>query len=83
MAAKYSRELPAKVFRAQCRLTEAGFKQGGLTGYGLRRIVISVAGQLKALLGVGERKSIPTDRVTYAKGPDNEVAIIHSIYDCT
>ena len=81
MAAEYSRELSAKVFRAQCRLTEAGFKQGGLAGYGLRRIVISAAGQPKALLGVGERKSIPTDRVTYAKGPDNEVAIIHRIYE--
>ena len=81
MAAEYSRELSAKVFRAQCRLTEAGFKQGGLAGYGLRRIVISAAGQPKALLGVGERKSMPTDRVTYAKGPDNEVAIIHRIYD--
>src|ERR1051326_165392 len=29
MAAEYSRELSAKVFRAQCRFTEAGFKQGG------------------------------------------------------
>lgn len=45
MAAEYSRELSAKVFRAQCRLTEAGFKQGGLAGYGLPRMVISATGQ--------------------------------------
>ena len=81
MAAEYSRELSAKVFRAQCRLTEAGFKQGGLAGYGLRRIVISAAGQPKGLLGAGERKSMPTDRVTYARGPDDEVVVIHRIYD--
>lgn len=81
MAAEYSRELSAKVFRAQCRLTEAGFKQGGLAGYGLRRVVISAAGQPKGLLGAGERKSMPTDRVTYAIGPDDEVAVIHRIYD--
>lgn len=80
MAAEYSRELSAKVFRAQCRLTEAGFKQGGLAGYGLRRVVISAVGQPKGLLGAGERKSMPTDRVTYAKGPDEEVAVIHRIY---
>lgn len=81
MAAEYSRELSAKVFRAQCRLTEAGFKQGGLAGYGLRRVVISATGQPKGLLGAGERKSKPTDRVTYARGPDDEVAVIHRIYD--
>ena len=81
MAAEYSRELSAKVFRAQCRLTEAGFKQGGLAGYGLRRIVISAAGQPKGLLDVGERKSMPTDRVTYARGADDEAAVIHRIYD--
>lgn len=81
MAAEYSRELSAKVFRAQCRLTEAGFKQGGLAGYGLRRVVISATGQPKGLLGAGERKSMPTDRVTYARGPDGEVAVIHRIYD--
>lgn len=81
MAAEYSRELSAKVFRAQCRLTEAGFKQGGLAGYGLRRIVISATGQPKDLLRAGERKSMPTDRVTYTRGPEDEVAVIHRIYD--
>ena len=81
MAAEYSRELSAKVFRAQCRLTEAGFKQGGLAGYGLRRVVISATGQSKGLLGAGERKSMPTDRVTYSIGPDDEVVVIHRIYE--
>lgn len=80
MAAEYSRELSAKVFRAQCRLTEAGFKQGGLAGYGLRRVVISAAGQTKGLLGAGERKTMPTDRVTYTIGPDTEVAVVRRIY---
>jgi len=81
MAAEYSRELSAKVFRAQCRLTEAGFKQGGLAGYGLRRIAISASGQAKGVLGAGERKSMPTDRVTYTIGPDAEVAVVRRIYD--
>jgi len=42
MAAEYSRELSGKVFRAQCRLTAAGFKQGGSAGYGLRRASIAI-----------------------------------------
>ncbi|UUZ46658.1 recombinase family protein [Massilia sp. B-10] len=38
MAAEYSRELSEKVFSAQCRFIEMGFKQGGHAGYGLRRL---------------------------------------------
>jgi DNA invertase Pin-like site-specific DNA recombinase len=81
MAAEYSRELSAKVFRAQCRFTEAGFKQGGLAGYGLRRIAISATGRAKSVLSSGERKPMPTDRVTYIRGPDEEVAVVRRIYD--
>lgn len=81
MAAEYSRELSAKVFRAQCRFTEAGFKQGGLAGYGLRRISITLEGQRKSVLKLGERKNVPTDRVTYALGPDKEIRVVRRIYD--
>lgn len=80
MAAEYSRELSAKVFRAQCRLTEAGFKQGGLAGYGLRRIAISAAGEVKGALAAGERKNVPTDRIIYAPGPEIEKEVIRRIY---
>lgn len=80
MAAEYSRELSAKVFRAQCRFTEAGFKQGGAAGYGLRRIAISAVGQVKGVLGPGERKPMSTDRVSYTLGPDKELAVIRRIY---
>lgn len=81
MAAEYSRELSAKVFRAQCRFTEAGFKQGGQAGYGLRRIVISAAGLTKGVLGPGERKPMSTDRVCYTPGPSEEIEVVRRIYD--
>jgi DNA invertase Pin-like site-specific DNA recombinase len=81
MAAEYSRELSGKVFRAQCRLTEAGFKQGGVAGYGLRRIAISADGATKGVLNRGERKNTPTDRVTYGAGASEEIVVIHRIYD--
>jgi DNA invertase Pin-like site-specific DNA recombinase len=81
MAAEYSRELSAKVFHAQCRLTEAGFKQGGIAGYGLRRVAISAVGGTKGLLDRGERKNAPTDRVAYATGTEEEIAVIRRIYD--
>jgi len=40
MAAEYSRDLSARVFAGQCRLTELGFRQGGTAGYGLRRLLV-------------------------------------------
>jgi len=80
MAAEYSRELSEKVFRAQVRFTEAGYKQGGTAGYGLRRMALSPTGQTKGILKPGERKNMPSDRVTYVPGPPEEQAVIKRIY---
>lgn len=81
MAAEFSRELSSKVFSAQCRLTLAGYKQGGMAGYGLRRLAISSSGTAKGILAQGEYKNFPTDRVIHTLGPDAEIAIVRRIYD--
>lgn len=80
MAAEYSRELSSKVFQAQVRMTHAGYKQGGAAGYGLRRMVLSASGTPKGIVGHGERKSMPSDRLTLVPGPDAEIVIVHRIY---
>lgn len=80
MAAEYSRELSTKVLRAQVRLSEAGYKQGGTAGYALRRMVLSSSGAPKGIINPGERKSMPSDRVTYVPGPANEIAVVRRIY---
>lgn len=80
MAAEYSRELSSKVFRAQCRLTMAGYKQGGTAGYGLRRMAVSATGEARHVLKLGERKSAPTDRVVFIKGPEAESKVVERIY---
>lgn len=80
MAGEYSRELSAKVFIGQCRLIELGFRQGGIAGYGLRRMLRDSGGNRKGLLSSGEQKSIQTDRVILVPGPPNEVAVIREIY---
>src|SRR4029077_16411235 len=41
MAGEYSRELGVKVLDGQRRLAHLGFKQGGVPGYGLRRMLVS------------------------------------------
>lgn len=80
MAGEYSRELSTKVFAGQCRLIELGFRQGGPAGFGLRRTLVDQAGLIKSELDRGEHKSIQTDRVVLAPGPDDEVNIIKNIY---
>jgi len=80
MAGEYSRELSAKVFAGQCRLIELGFRQGGTAGYGLRRVLVDQAGQLKAQLARGEHKSLQTDRVILVPGPEEEVRHVNLMF---
>ena len=80
MAGEYSRELGVKVLAGQRRLARLGFKQGGMPGYGLRRLLVSTDGRPKQLLAYGERKSIATDRVILVPGPIHEVQTVREIY---
>jgi hypothetical protein len=81
MAGEYSRELSAKVFKGQCRLIELGYRQGGAPGYGLRRMLVSAAGEHKGVLARGEQKSLQTDRVILVPGPEDEIDVVHWVYE--
>lgn len=80
MAGEYSRELSVKVFAGHQRLARLGFKQGGLPGYGLRRMLLSRDREPKQQLSNGERKSIATDRVILVPGPTEEIEVVREIY---
>jgi DNA invertase Pin-like site-specific DNA recombinase len=80
MAGEYSRESGVKVLAGLKRLASLGFKQGGMPGYGLRRMLVSPAGVPKQLLDSGERKGIATDRVILVPGPAHEVQCVKDIY---
>src|SRR6266481_1102685 len=81
MAGEYSRELSAKVFAGQCRLITLGFRQGGIAGYGFRRLLVDQYGQHKGFLARGDRKSFQLDRVILTPGPTEEVAIVQRVYE--
>jgi len=81
MAGEYSRELSNKVFQGQCRLVELGFRQGGVAGFGLRRMLLDERRVQKGTLRFGEQKSLQTDRVILVPGPDDEIATIQYIYN--
>ena len=80
MAGEYSRELSAKVFAGQCRLIELGFRQGGMAGYGLRRMRVDQNSVPLGILKFGEHKSLQTDRVILVPGPEPEVERVRWIY---
>ncbi len=80
MAAEYSRELSSKVFTGQCKLIEKGFRQGGMAGFGLRRMLVDEHGNPKGELKRGEHKSLQTDRVILVPGPDEEIEIVRWMY---
>lgn len=80
MAGEYSRELSSKVFKGQCRLIELGYRQGGMAGYGLRRMLIDHTGLPKGILKRGEHKSLQTDRVILVPGPQEEQEIVRWMY---
>src|SRR5579863_9001723 len=80
MAREYSRELGVKVADGQRRGATLGFRQGGQSGYGLRRLLVSADRSPKQILGRGERKSIATDRITLVRGPAPEVRCVREIY---
>ena len=80
MAAEYSRELSVKVFGAQKRLAQLGFRMGGIAGYGLRRMLVSADQTRTQRLEVGQRKSLAIDHVTLVPGPKKEVDCVRAIY---
>ncbi|MBF0448856.1 MAG: recombinase family protein [Magnetococcales bacterium] len=81
MAGEYSRELSKKVFHGQCRLIQMGYRQGGMAGFGLRRMLVDQQGTPKGELKLGEKKSLQTERVVLVEGPEEEVATVRWIYD--
>lgn len=80
MAGEYSRELSAKVFAGQCRLIKLGFRQGGMAGYGLRRMLVDEHRMPKTRLRLGQHKSLQTDRVILVPGPNEEILTVRRIY---
>ncbi|EHQ2586864.1 recombinase family protein [Escherichia coli] len=80
-AAYHSRNLSEKVFIGQVNLIKLGYHQGGMAGYGLRRLLVDENGRAKEILSFRKRKSIQTDRVILIPGPKNEIKIVNRIYD--
>jgi len=80
MAAEYSRDLSTKISRAQRQQAGLGYKQGGITPHGTRRLVVDEHGRSKLYLSAGERKALATDKVVFARGPASEVNLVRAVF---
>lgn len=80
MAAEYSRELSVKVSAGQRRNAQMGFRNGGLAGFGFRRVAVEPGGSRRTVLMDGERKAIKNDRVTLERGPEEEVRTVQKLF---
>lgn len=80
-ASDYCRQLSQKVWVGQYNLVTKGFRQGGVAGFGLRRMLLDEAGSPKQELAMGQQKSLLTERVILVPGPKKEREIVLWIYD--
>jgi DNA invertase Pin-like site-specific DNA recombinase len=80
MAGEYSRELSIKSRAGLVRLARNGFKPGGPTVYGMRRMLLDSSGNPKRSLSDGERKCIANERVILVPGSDEEITIVRRIF---
>ena len=81
MAGEFSRDLSVKVFAAQCRLAQLGFRMGGPAAYGLRRLLVDKDFKVKKVLGPGEYKGRQTDRTILVLGDAEEIKTVHRIFN--
>jgi DNA invertase Pin-like site-specific DNA recombinase len=80
MSGAYSQDLSKKVFLGSSRLISLGFRQGGIAGFGLRRLLVDEHRVPKGELLHGQRKHLQTDRVVLVPGPADEVVTVGRIY---
>jgi DNA invertase Pin-like site-specific DNA recombinase len=80
MAAEYSREQSARVFRGVSRIASLGHFSGGRPGYGYRRMLVSADGTHKGILETGVLRSIRSDYMVLVPGPRKEVVTVRRIF---
>jgi DNA invertase Pin-like site-specific DNA recombinase len=81
MAAEWSRERSVRVHSATTQAAIRGYFIGGKPGLGFRRMLVGRDGKSKGILNVGEQRNLRTDHMVLARGPADEVKMVHKIFD--
>jgi DNA invertase Pin-like site-specific DNA recombinase len=80
MAAEYSRQLSDKVFHGSMKVSEQGYSAGGMSCYGLTRLLLDVTKQPVRTLKRGEWKSLSNERVTFTPANDETTKVVRDIF---
>jgi DNA invertase Pin-like site-specific DNA recombinase len=79
-AAEFSRELSEKVLYAQLLQARIGHKLGGNRRYGFERVLVDENGRPVQKLEPGQTKALNNQRVVWAVGASEEIAVIREIF---
>lgn len=79
-AAEYSRELSEKVLFAQLLQARIGHKLGGNRRYGFERLLVDEHDRPIQRLEPGQTKALNNQRVVWAVGDSQEIAVIREIF---
>ncbi|KQZ29377.1 recombinase family protein [Caulobacter sp. Root1472] len=79
-AAEFSRELSHKVLFAQLLQAKIGHKLGGHRRYGFERVLVDEHDRPVQKLERGQTKALNNQRVVWAIGADEEIAVIRDIF---
>jgi hypothetical protein len=77
MAAEFSREMSRK----DCLNAQRGFHTSGPPAYGLRCVLLDADHQVRHTLDRHEYKSVQTDRIIIAPGPDGQAALVRKMFE--
>jgi DNA invertase Pin-like site-specific DNA recombinase len=79
-AAEFSRELSQKVLFAQLLQARVGHKLGGNRRYGFERVLVDEHDRPVQKLEPGQTKALNSQRVVWAAGASEEIAVIREIF---
>jgi DNA invertase Pin-like site-specific DNA recombinase len=80
LAAEFSRDKARMVQFGKYRAVKAGFWQGGVPPYGMRRVLVSPAGATLQPLRPGQRKALTDHHIKLARGPRSAVRVVRRIF---
>lgn len=80
MSADYSRQLSNKVFYGAAKVSEQGYSAGGMSCYGMSRLLLDEAKEPIRILKKGEHKMIANQRVTFVPTGDKATDTVKKIF---
>jgi DNA invertase Pin-like site-specific DNA recombinase len=80
IASEFSRDKSRMVRYTQARVVRNGFRHGGSSPYGMKRIMVRLNGEYVQDMAFHEWKSLSTFRTKLAPGDPEEVAVVQRIF---